>query len=226
MQASKVLIAVVTIALVAAISILGARRRSTADAIAELERLLLESVDATRRFAAAAIFEKLADPAAIPALAVAIENDTDTLVRRMASHAVAFIEDESGIPILQKALGDPEIGVRINSAFGLAKIKAPGGLEAYQAIYDDPTTDSFMKTAILGGYTLFRDPAAVPFLDRVYSESEELRTKLVVVMALGNTPGDESAQLLEKIILTEPEESVLDAAMKAYKECTGKEYGE
>lgn len=191
------------------------------EAIVEIGAVLLESQDATARFAAAAILEKLGDPAAIAVLSQSLGTESDRLVRRMASHAIALIGDEAGIAALQKLDDDSDIGVRINAAFGLAKVKAPGGLKAYQSFYDSPDTDEFLKVAMLGGFTLLKDPDAVPFLERVYFKSDDLKTKIIVVAALGETPGEQSADLLTRIIASEPEDSVFEAAQKAYKASTG-----
>jgi len=191
------------------------------EAVIEIGVLLLEGRDASQRFAAALLLGKISDPVAVELLSQSLDKETDRLVRRMASHALAGIGDERAVPTLQKLSDDPDVGVRINAAFGLADAEVEGGLQAYQGLYDSDETDGFMKTALLGGFIKLKSPQAVPFLERVYFESNDLKGKFIVITALGETQTAESADLLERIIATEPEDSVFDAAKAAHKKATG-----
>ena len=192
------------------------------EAIVELGALLLESKDASKRFCRR---RHSRESLPIPPPSGYWDNrwrvKPTGLCAGMASHAIALIGDSSGVPILTKLDSDPDIGVRVNAAFGLAAANAPGGLAAYQSFYDAPDTDGFIKTALLGGFIMLKSPEAVPFLDRVYFAADDLKTKLIVVTVLGKTPGEGAANLLERIFATEPEDSVFDAAKAAYRETTG-----
>ena len=76
------------------------------------------------RFLAAALLEKVGDPAALSALGATLKNDPDLMVRRMASHAAALIGTDAAADVLRPAMAnDEDWGVRVNSGYGLAKLK-------------------------------------------------------------------------------------------------------
>lgn len=61
---------------------------------------------------------------------VALLNDVDLYVRRGALRALATLKDQSTAPAVEKALRDPENGVRWLAATVLSEINAPGAMKA------------------------------------------------------------------------------------------------
>ncbi len=129
-----------------------ARFRALGDTGLELLTTLLRDAETSEsRVLAAAILEKLGDRHAIPALDQAL-NDEDVLVRRMASHALATLDDDGAIAALERAMyDDRDWGVRANAAYGLARLGRQQGIDALRRFYEDASIDPASKLAVLGG---------------------------------------------------------------------------
>lgn len=107
-----------------------------------------------RRFAAAAIAERLADPALIEPLEAAALEDEAFIVRRMASHALALMQNEAAGDSLVEILGAEtrDAGVRLNAWYGLAQLGRPEAVERFGELLDgsggEITADFVVDTAL------------------------------------------------------------------------------
>ncbi len=102
------------------------------------EALKSDDVDARRRIVTAIGKGK---QKANVADVVALLGDPDVYVRRGALRALALLKDASAAPAIEKALRDPENGVRWLAAMTLSEVNPPGALKAiYEAAARDEST--------------------------------------------------------------------------------------
>jgi hypothetical protein len=134
------------------------------------EELASESDE--RRFAAAAIAERLADPALIEPLTAAALDDEAFIVRRMASHALALMGNESAGDALVEVLAAEtrDAGVRLNAWYGLATLGRKEAIERFGELLDSSggeiTADFVVDTALK-----VEDPRLYPALRAAYDHS-------------------------------------------------------
>lgn len=132
----------------------------------------LASEAADRRFAAAAIAERLAAPALIGPLSAAALEDEDSIVRRMASHALAAMGNEAAGDALVEILAAEtrDAGVRLNAWYGLATLGRPEAVERFRELLDgsggEITADFIVDTALE-----IEDPRLHPALRAAYDHS-------------------------------------------------------
>lgn len=184
--------------------------------LAFLAARLREGSTSQERFLAAAALGALEDPAAIPALAEALAKDPDDLVRRMASHAIATKALESGEAPLRAAMnGDQDWGVRVNSAYGLAKLGRDDGLRLLETSYGSNETPAEYRLGILGGLADVAAPSTAPLFRRILSDTKDMGYLLMAVNALGKMKDVGSRAELERLAATEGvPHSVREAARK------------
>jgi hypothetical protein len=176
---------------------------------------LLKAPTANERFLAGAFLESLKDPAALPALAQALSKDTDGLVRRMASHAMAVIGTDAALDGLRTAMQtDKDWGVRANSAYGLAKLGQEDGLKILEGFYTSPDSTKEQKMAAFGGLADVAHPTSAP-LFRELLTSTEMSYLLVAIKTLEKMKDTASLPELQKLANSAEEESVREAAAKA-----------
>lgn len=181
-----------------------------------LLKTLRTSTSATERFLAAAILEGVGDPAAVPALADILKADTDALVRRMASHAIAVLGAPEGeAPLRGASTGDADWGVRVNSAYGLAKLKHDDGLRLLQQAYESPDTPPEYRIPVLGGLADVAAPSTAPLFRRILEESKDMSYLLMSIGALSKMKDVASIPTLERLAGSDQPEMVKQAAAKA-----------
>jgi hypothetical protein len=176
---------------------------------------LLKSESAEERFMAAALLESLHDPAAIPALHEALGKDGDELVRRMASHALAVIGTEAAQAGLRKGMEDEDWGVRVNSAYGLAKQKDAAGLDYLTQAYASDTTPAEYRLAILGGLADVAAPENAPIFRKILSDTTDMSYLLISIGALEKMKDTAAIPDLQKLAQTSKNASVRQAAQRA-----------
>jgi hypothetical protein len=154
-------------------------------AMEALAALLINSESAQERFLAGALMEQLADPAALPALIRSLQSDHDDMVRRMSSHAMATIGTDAALEPLRAAMtGDKEWGVRVNAAYGVAKLGQADGLKYLEEVWNSPKSPSDQKLAALGGLVHVASPSSAPVFRKILSESTDLTHLIVSIMAV------------------------------------------
>lgn len=176
------------------------------------------------RFLVAAILEALADPAAVPALEKALKEDADSLVRRMASHAMAVMHPPEALPGLEAAMrGDADWGVKVNAAYGLAKAGRSEGVQEMLKAYRDPNVDAGVKPAVLGGLADVADPSTAELFREVLHSHREIGFEFMAIKALEKMKDTASLQDLEWVINNSPSHSVKEAAKAAFNTISGKQ---
>jgi hypothetical protein len=181
-----------------------------------LANILKVSSSATERFFAAALLEGAGDPGALPGLAAALKNDSDDLVRRMASHAVAMLgtPDAEG-PLREAATGDSDWGVRVNSAYGLAKLKNEEGLRILQDAYESPKTPAEYRLAVLGGLADVAAPSTAPLFRKILTDTQDTSYLLASIGALEKMKDSEALPTLQQLAESSPSQIVKQAAARA-----------
>ena len=177
---------------------------------------LQNSTSPQERFLAAALLEKISDPAALPALDTALKNDPDLLVRRMASHAAALIGTDGAVAVLRPAmLNDEDWGVRVNSAYGLAKLKQQDGLDKLQQYYVSAETPPEYSLAILGGLADVAAPSTGPLFRKILADTTDPGYVLIAIGALEKMKDQQALPDLQRIVASSKSDMIRQAAQRA-----------
>jgi HEAT repeat protein len=181
-----------------------------------LANMLRTSTSATERFMAAAVLEGAGDPAAVDALAFALKGDGDDMVRRMASHALAVLKSPPAeAPLRAATTDDTDWGVRVNSAYGLAKLGKDDGLQILRKAYESAETPAEYRLAILGGLADVAAPATAPLFRRILADTKDVSYLLVSIGALEKMKDAQSIPALERVAGSTQPDMVKQAATKA-----------
>lgn len=183
---------------------------------------MLKTGDQNERFGAAALMEKLRDPAAISALEDAIfsgDNADNVLVQRMASHALGKIGGDTAVPVLERVVAEgSEWGVRTNAAYSLAEMGRKSGIDWLRESYQTQE-DATAKMALLGAMGQIGDPSYLPDLHEVLQTETEYSKRYLAVMGIAKAARQESLPVLESIINNPDEDKmIINEAKKAYDE--------
>lgn len=185
---------------------------------------LLRTGNDDERFVAAAMLEKLGDPAAIPALADALfdQNSDNTLLQRISSHAIAVIGGEEAIAPLERVLeGDGEWGIKANSAYGLANMGREAGIDWLRETYQN-TDDAMAKAALLPAMAEVGDPSYLPILHKLLAEETEYSKRFVALHGVSKIGSAESLPFLQALIDdATADRALVTAARKAFNEISG-----
>jgi HEAT repeat protein len=191
-------------------------KASGKDGLRLVTEQLQNSTSSQERFLAAALLEKIGDPAALPALEAALKNDPDLLVRRMASHAAALIGTDAAVDVLRPAmLNDEDWGVRVNSAYGLAKLKQPDGLETLQRFYTSADTPAEYSLAILAGLADVAAPSTGPLFRKVLADTTDPGYVLIAIGALEKMKDTQALPDLQRIAASAKSDTIKQAAQRA-----------
>src|SRR5436190_4605209 len=185
-------------------------------AIDFLSNVLRTSTSATERFFAGALMEGAGDASAIPALADALMNDKDDMVRRMVSHAIAVLGTPAAeVPLKGAATGDSDWGVRVNSAYGLAKLQNDEGLRMLREAYESPDTPAEYRLPILGGLADVAAPSTAPLCRKILADTKDASYLLASIAALEKMKDTASLPALEQLAASASSEMIKQAAAKA-----------
>jgi hypothetical protein len=192
-------------------------RKRGAKGIEDLAAKLLRAESAGERFLAGALLEGLADPSSIPALSESLGKDEDSLVRRMASHALLTIATEAVLPALRAAMtGDKDWGVKVNAAYGVAKQGHVDGARALEEAYWSKETPAQYHAIVFGALADIAAPSSAPFFRRILAESTEIGYLLGSISALEKMKDSASVSELNRIATTSSySQNVREAAKKA-----------
>ena len=118
------------------------------------------------------ILGKIGDKSVLPALTDALLNDSDLIVRHAAAQAFQKgLADKSLVPVLIKALKDPDMYVRGASAATLGIIKDKTAVPALCLALEDKQSHVRWAAAIPLGK--IGDVSAIPALKKLLSNQEE-----------------------------------------------------
>ena len=194
--------------------------RALAEAGKEGRELLMERLRNAKtsheRFFAAALLEELKDPEAIPALAGSVAEDPDDLVRRMAAHALAVIgTDGVREPLFSAMNDDKDWGVRVNSAYGLAKLGDDTGLAMLKKSYLSGDTPPEYRLLVLGGLADVADPTTAPIFREILAESKDITYLLTSIHAVEKMKDKSSLPELQAILNSDVSDLVKEKAEEA-----------
>ncbi len=184
-----------------------------------LMEALRSATTAGERFLAAALMESLKDASALPALVEALGKEEDLLVRRMISHAMAVLgTDAAEAPLRRAMTADADLGVRVNSAYGLAKLGREDGRRMLEEAYLSAGTPPEYRVPILSGLVDVAAPASAPIFRRILTDTKELSYLLLAITALGKMKDTDSLASLQTLSVSDSPETVRQAAKKAIDE--------
>jgi HEAT repeat protein len=191
-------------------------RKSGKSGIAQVIEQLQNSTSPQDRFIAAALLEKIGDPSALPALDTTLKHESDLMVRRMASHAAAFIGTDAAADVLRPAMAnDEDWGVRVNSAYGLAKLKQQDGLDTLQQFYASTETPAEYRLAILGGLADVAAPSTGPMFRKILADTTDPGYVLIAIGALEKMKDTQALPDLQRIAAAAKSDTIRQAAQRA-----------
>jgi hypothetical protein len=177
---------------------------------------LQRSTSPQDRFLLVALLESVGDPLALPALNSTLKNDSDLMVRRMASHAAALIGTDAAAAVLRPAmLNDEDWGVRVNSAYGLAKLKQQDGLDTLQKLYSSAETPAEYRLAILGGLADVAAPSTGPLFRQILNDTTDAGYVLIAIGALEKMKDTQALPDLQRITASAKSDTIRQAAQRA-----------
>ena len=168
------------------------------------------------RFLLVALMEGIGDPSALPALDTTLKSDPDLMVRRMASHAAALIGTDAAADVLRPAMAhDEDWGVRVNSAYGLAKLGQQDGLDKLQQFYASTETPPEYSLAILGGLADVAAPTTGPLFRKILADTTDPGYVLIAIGALEKMKDSQALPDLQRIATTSKSDMIRQAAQRA-----------
>jgi len=198
------------------VDVLAAMKAQGKAGIEFMANVLKTSKAAMERLLAAAFLEQSGDVDAIEPLALALKNDNDDIVRRMAARAIGVLAMPGGEAPLRAAIADdPDWGVKVNSSYGLAKLGKDDGLKLLREYYESAETPAEYRLAILGGLADVAAPSTAPLFRKMLADTKDASYLLAAIGALGKMKDAESIPALEKIAGSAQPEMVKQAATKA-----------
>ena len=198
------------------VEVLAAMKAAGKAGVEFMVNVLRTSKVAMERLLAAAFLEQSGDAAAIEPLAVALKNDRDDIVRRMAARAIGVLAQPAGEAPLRAAIADDsDWGVRVNASYGLAKLGKEDGLRLLREYYESAETPSEYRIGILMGLADVAAPSTAPLFRKILADTKDASYLLTSIGALEKMKDADSIPALEKIAASTHPEMVKQAATKA-----------
>ncbi len=140
-------------------------------------------------------------PESLPLLATALAEDGDPLVRRTISTSFATDLLCSAVrPSLEKAFGDSDPGVRVNAAYGLARLGRRDVLSELVRSAEDPAMSPVIRTSAFEALVDVGEPSTAAMFRRRLREDEEPSMFLASCRALRKMRDRESLPDLTRFI--------------------------
>lgn len=144
----------------------------------------LQDADPGVRAAAVRALGEIQDPAAIAALAQALQNDANPAVREMAAWALGQIEDAAAVTALGNALRtDREASVRKQAAWALGQIEDARAVDALSAALRDQNLE--VRRMVVWALGQIEDAKAVAPLAQVLRTDADAELRERAAWALG-----------------------------------------
>ncbi|MBI4568647.1 MAG: HEAT repeat domain-containing protein [Planctomycetes bacterium] len=177
----------------------------------------------SEKFVAAATMEALKDPKAVPYLDNALQNESDNLLRRMVSHALAFIDTPDAIPALERGVADDEPGVAVNSAFGLAKLGNQTGVDHLLRVGGEK--ENPMRLAAIQSMMLVKNDQFRPFLWKLLDAEKSAKDPTARILGIHALANNATADDLDRLkgLIEDPAEqpNIKEEARKVYNKVAG-----
>ncbi len=154
------------------------------------------------RVLAAALAERLGDPAFTEPLARSALEDDDFLVRRLSSHALASLENSPSADRLAEIFDaeSGDAGVRLNAWYGLARQDDSRAVDNFGQLLDGASADVGVDLMI-GEALRLRKPKMNPALARALNRTDVgSGTKVMIVRALANDSTKDYSQVLLRLV--------------------------
>jgi len=152
-------------------------RVGTGEALAEAAKLAQSDSDARVRriaLASAARMRGAKDDATRALLLAAVAGDADARVRETAASYLGVRGKPDVLPVLQKALADPDWRVMTSAAVALGKTEDASTAQALIDLYRAGGDDWKKRGSAIAGLTRLRAPTAVPVLIAALEDPEGL----------------------------------------------------
>src|SRR5262249_6958411 len=118
-------------------------------------------------------------------------------------------------PLRAATVDDPDWGVRLNSAYGLAKLGREDGLKLLKDGYESAETPAEYRLPILGGLAEVAAPATAPLFRKILADTKDPAYLLMSIGALEKMKDAESLPALQRIADSTNPPMVKQAASKA-----------
>jgi len=192
-----------------------------ADYVEEALRVLRRNASVEEKLAAMRPIENMCHPAAMPAIMLALEDDS-LLVRDAAVEAMKFMDDPAVIPAVEKALDDADADIREDALVALNVLFGEDINGPLSKAIEDKNPD--VRSAAFDVMLLQSSPATLPTLEKaVTHDSEGLQQN--AVMVLEEVPDPHAIDLLINEALLSDFDSVRADATEALKRVTGQSRG-
>jgi HEAT repeat protein len=110
---------------------------------------------------------------------------------------------------------DKDWGVRVNSAYGMAKLGREDGLTMLQNAYSSADTPAMYRGAILSGLADVAAPSTAPLFRKILSDTKDETYLFIAISAVTKMKDAGARPDLERIVSSELPESIREAARKA-----------
>jgi HEAT repeat protein len=110
---------------------------------------------------------------------------------------------------------DVDWGVRVNSAYGLAKLKQPDGLDTLQRFYLSDATPAEYRLAILGGLADVAAPTTSPLFRKILADTTDAGYVLIAIGALEKMKDAQALSDLQRIAASAHSATIKQAAQRA-----------
>ena len=110
---------------------------------------------------------------------------------------------------------DEDWGVRVNSAYGLAKLKQRDGLDTLQQFYASTETPAEYSLAILGGLADVAAPSTGPMFRKILADTTDPGYVLIAITALEKMKDAQALPDLQRIAASAKSDAIRQAAQRA-----------
>ncbi len=182
------------------------------------------------RLLAVLILRRLETPAVIPPLqaALMIPDEAGDMVRRIAAAGLSALDAESVSSVLRGRFEaeNEDIGVRINSAVGLARIGDGPAIDFLTKLYRDDGHPESIREGALEALLFANRPEAAPlFRELVIDADESVELRTAAISFLGDVRDQASLEMVQRLADDpEVEEAFRTAAQRAYNRITGTDF--
>jgi HEAT repeat protein len=162
-----------------------------------LLRLALVKAQTFERVTAAQALLMLGDNSGVGLLRTTLNDHSDGNARAMAAVALGYAHDPASVPMLEQALTDQNIDVRIGAAAALTHYHDPGAMAYLKGAIRDPDQVTRRHAAQLFDDTAFDEGRPI-FVKALSSPDADVQ--LAAVRTLGTAGGDAEVELLGRLL--------------------------
>jgi HEAT repeat protein len=156
---------------------------------------------------------RINDPEVLSTFAEALSEDGVEEVRSFAAHALGYMKNNHAVPVLMDALiSDPSGQVRSKAAYSLGRLKNPRTLKVLLAALKDAHVAVRRNAAQALG--MLGDQRAEKSLMELMEHELDLNVRCNIAKALGKLKSTQSIALLEKILISDPQQKAVKSAME------------